>query len=147
MLIGVAGPCANFALTLALMFFYYSFINEVTAVSVKTTTVEWVTPGSAAAQAGLQSGDVITRFDGVNNPDWDMVYEHMRLNANQSVPVTVERGGQTLSASCRFLRAPRATASIRATREFRRSICQAPSLLPKCRRELPRRRLACSRAI
>jgi regulator of sigma E protease len=96
MLIGVAGPCANFVLTLALMMFYYSFINEVTAVSVKTTTIEWVTPGSVAEQAGLESGDVITRFDGANNPDWDIVYEHMRLNANQSVPVSVERGGETL---------------------------------------------------
>jgi regulator of sigma E protease len=96
MLIGLAGPAANFVLTLALMMFYYGFINEVTAVSVKTTTVEWVTPGSLADNAGLQSGDVITRFDGVNNPDWDLVYEHMRLNANQLVPVNVLRGGETL---------------------------------------------------
>jgi len=96
MLIGLAGPTANFLLTLALMLFYYSFINEVPSVVVKTTTVEWVIPGSVAAQAGLETGDVITRFDGVNNPDWDTVYEHMRLNANQTVPTTVERGDQTL---------------------------------------------------
>jgi len=96
MLIGLAGPTANFLLTLALMLFYYSFINEVPSVVVKTTTVEWVIPGSVAAQAGLETGDVIARFDGVNNPDWDTVYEHMRLNANQTVPTTVERGNQTL---------------------------------------------------
>jgi regulator of sigma E protease len=96
MLIGLAGPSANFALTLVLMFFYYGVINEVPAVTVKTTTVEWVAPGSVAAQAGLESGDVITRFDGVNNPDWDTVYEHMRLNANQTVAMSVERGGETL---------------------------------------------------
>jgi regulator of sigma E protease len=96
MLIGLAGPTANFLLTLALMLFYYSFINEVPSVSVKTTTVEWVVPGSVAAQAGLETGDVITRFDGINNPDWDMVYEHLRLNANQTVPMMVLRGDQTL---------------------------------------------------
>jgi regulator of sigma E protease len=96
MLIGLAGPTANFVLTLALMLFYYSFFNEVTSVSVKTTTVEWVIPGSVAATAGLQTGDVITRFDGISSPDWDTVYEHMRLNANQTVPLSVERGGQAL---------------------------------------------------
>jgi regulator of sigma E protease len=96
MLIGLAGPCANFVLTLALMLFYFSFINEVTAVTVKSTTIEWVTPGSVAAQAGLETCDVITRFDGVSSPDWDLVYDHMRLNANQTVPITVQRGDQTL---------------------------------------------------
>ena len=96
MLIGVAGPTANFVLTLALMLFYYSLINEVPAVTVKTTTVEWVTPGSNAARAGLQTGDVITRFDGIGNPDWDLVFEHMQLNANQTVPLTVERGDRTV---------------------------------------------------
>jgi regulator of sigma E protease len=97
MLIGLAGPTANFVLTLALMLFYYAFINEVPAVTVKTTTIEWVTPGSLAADAGLQNGDTITRFDGVNNPDWDMVYERTRLNANQSVPLTVQRGAESLN--------------------------------------------------
>jgi regulator of sigma E protease len=97
MLIGLAGPTANFALTLALMLFYYTFFNEVPAVTVKTTTVEWVTPDSLAAQAGLETGDIITRFDGENNPDWDMVYEHTRLNANQSVPLTVQRGAEMLN--------------------------------------------------
>jgi len=96
MLIGVAGPVANFVLTLALMLFYYSFINEVPAVTVKTTAVEWVIPGSSAANAGLETGDVITRFDGVNNPDWELIDDHARLNANQSVPTTVARGGQTV---------------------------------------------------
>lgn len=52
MLIGLAGPCANFVLTLALMLFYFGFINEVPSVTVKTTTVEWITPGSAPRRQG-----------------------------------------------------------------------------------------------
>ena len=44
MLIGLAGPVANFLLAFVLMFFYFAFINEVPSVTVKTTTVEWVTP-------------------------------------------------------------------------------------------------------
>jgi len=99
MLIGVAGPMANFALTMLLMIFYFGFINEVWSVTVKTTSVEWVTPGSAADSAGLKTGDEILRFDNVNHPDWEAVYDHCRLNANQMVPVMVERGGQTLPLS------------------------------------------------
>ena len=56
MLIGLAGPCFNFLLVIVLMLFYYAFINEVPSVTVKTTTVEWVTPESAAAAAGLETG-------------------------------------------------------------------------------------------
>lgn len=99
MLIGVAGPVFNFLLTLALMLFYYAFINEVPAVSVATTTVDWVEPSSAAAAAGIQTGDLIVNFDGMKNPDWEAVYDHSRLNANQMVPVAVQRGGQTIQVS------------------------------------------------
>ena len=96
MLIGLAGPIANFVLALGLMLVYYAWINEVPAGIVKTTSVDWVIPDSLAAQAGLQPGDIISRFDGVNNPDWELVYDHSRLNANQAVPLTVEREGQSL---------------------------------------------------
>jgi len=99
MLIGLAGPMANFALTLALMFVYFGWINEVPATTLKATTIEWIAPNSAAAVARLQPGDVITRFDGVKNPDWDMVYDHLKLNANQMVPVTVDRAGSTVQLS------------------------------------------------
>jgi regulator of sigma E protease len=97
MLIGLAGPTSNFVLAMALMVFYFGWINEVQSVEVKSTTVEWVTPGSAAAQAGILPGDVIQRFDSVGNPDWDAIYVHSRLNANQPVPMTVERNGNTLA--------------------------------------------------
>jgi len=98
-LIGLAGPMANFALTLALMTCYFWWINEVPAAMLKTTTVEWVTPDSAAATAGFQAGDVITRFDKVTNPSWDIVYEDAQVNANQMVSVTVDRNGRSIQLS------------------------------------------------
>ena len=101
MLIGLAGPTFNILLTLGLMWFYFAFINEVPAATVKTTSVEWVTPGSAAATAGIETGDVIVGFDNVKNPDWEIVYDHIRLNANQVVPMAVERGGNTQQLSLR----------------------------------------------
>lgn len=96
MLIGLAGPVANFVLALVLMIFYFGWINEVPSIQIKTTTLEWVTPGSAAAQAGLQPGDVFRRFDSIDNPTWDDIYAHTRLNPNQPVAMTVQRGSQTL---------------------------------------------------
>jgi regulator of sigma E protease len=99
MLIGVAGPVANFILAFVLMLFYYGWINEMPKHEVTTTTIEWVVPGSPAAQAGLQPGDVITRYETADSPDWDMVNQRAAMNQSQTVPVTVERGGQTIQLS------------------------------------------------
>lgn len=95
MLIGLAGPIANFILAVVLMVFYFAFINEVPAIEVKTPTIEWVTPGSAAAEAGFHAGDQIIRFDAFKKPDWAQIDAQSRINANQIVPVTIERDNQT----------------------------------------------------
>jgi regulator of sigma E protease len=95
MLIGLAGPVSNFILAFVLMIFYFGWINEVPSVEVKTTSVEWVIPGSAAAQAGIQPGDVIRHFDTADQPSWEKVYERVKLNAGQTVSVTVDRDGKT----------------------------------------------------
>src|SRR3954447_1264703 len=59
MLIGVAGAVANFILAFVLMFIYFHWINEVPKYLISASIVEYVVPGSAAAQAGFQPGDVI----------------------------------------------------------------------------------------
>jgi regulator of sigma E protease len=95
-LIGLAGPVANFILAFVLMLIYFGLFNEVPSIEVRTTTVEWIVPDSAAAQAGLQTGDVIRQFDKVANPTWEGVYERVSINLNQTVPLTVERAGKTV---------------------------------------------------
>ena len=99
MLIGAAGPAANFVLAFALMVGYYGWFNEVPAVEVKSTTVEWITPGSPAAQAGIEPGDILRRVAGADNPDWEKIFYRIKLNANQTIPVTVERADKTLQLS------------------------------------------------
>jgi len=102
MLIGLAGPVANFILAFVLMLFYYGWINETPKHEVTVTSVEWVVPGSPAAQAGFQPGDLVRHFDTVDNPDWDQVNQRAQLNMGQTIPVTVDRAGQRVDLSFRM---------------------------------------------
>jgi regulator of sigma E protease len=102
MLIGLAGPFSNFVLAFVLMTFYFGVFNEVPKYVVQSTTIEWVNAGSPAAQAGLQPGDVIRRFETVDNPSWEQVFTRATLNLRQTVPVTVNRGGNTIALSLRL---------------------------------------------
>lgn len=99
MLIGLAGPVANFVLAFVLMLFYFHFINEVPKYVVNSTTVEWVIPGSPAAQAGLDTGDVIREFDNQKISDWMQVNNRAQMNLNQTVQVTVDRDGKPVHVS------------------------------------------------
>ncbi|MGA2216600.1 MAG: RIP metalloprotease RseP [Terracidiphilus sp.] len=107
MLIGVAGPVANFILAFGLMLFYFGVFNEVPKSEITSATIEWVAPGSAADQAGIQPGDVIRRFETANNPDWDAINRRSALNQGQTVPVTVDRHGKLLQLNLRVPVSPR----------------------------------------
>jgi regulator of sigma E protease len=101
-IIGLAGPFANFVLALALMAGFYMLHNEVPLYEDQAIKLDWVVPGSAAASAGLLAGDTIVNFDGQENPTWEQVYEHSALNLqsqnmSHSLPLVVERGGQRVS--------------------------------------------------
>jgi len=96
MLIGVAGPVSNFVLAFVLMLIYFNFIHEVP--DIRTTKIEWVTPGSAADQAGLKPGDVVTKFENTSNPDYQKFYEIAADNKGKTIPVTVDRNGATIQS-------------------------------------------------
>jgi len=97
MLIGLAGPLANFLLAFVAMAFYYNWINEVP--SFKTISIEWVQQDSSAGQAGIEPGDSIVGFDGVDNPSWDQLEIRANRKMGQYVPVSVERDGKTVQTS------------------------------------------------
>ena len=107
MLIGLAGPVANFILAFVLMFIYYHWINEVPKYLMGSSTVEWVVPGSAAAQAGIQPGDVVQQFDNTQNPDWMQIGMRASMNLNQTVQVTVLRDAQPVQLSLHIPPEPR----------------------------------------
>jgi len=61
----------------------------------KPAVISWVKADSPAAKAGLESGDRITRIDGVQDPTWEQVYQKVMLSANQPLDITVQRGGSS----------------------------------------------------
>ncbi len=98
-LIAVAGPVANFVLALVLMTGLYMMHNEVEVYRTQAATVDFVAPDSPASHAGVAPGDRITHFERVDNPTWEQLSLRAALNMGQSVPMSVDRGGQPVATT------------------------------------------------
>ena len=96
-LIGLAGPVSNFLLALLLMTGFYMMHNEVEAFRSQAANIDFVSDHTAATDAGLKAGDVITRFDKVTNPTWEQVSIRAAMNVGQTITVDVKRDGQTVN--------------------------------------------------
>jgi regulator of sigma E protease len=90
-LIGLAGPVANFILAFVLMTGLYMMHNEVENYLAGPAITDFVPQDSPAGHAGIQAGDLIVRFDKDKNPTWEQVRMRAALDVNSQVPVTVER--------------------------------------------------------
>jgi regulator of sigma E protease len=104
-LIACAGPAANFLLALVLMAIVFMGHNLVPNYLSHPAVIDYVQPNSAAAKAGLQHGDRVLRFDGVENPTWQQIFEHAAINLNHSVSMQVQRDGQQKDLSL-YLQSP-----------------------------------------
>jgi regulator of sigma E protease len=98
-LIALAGPAANFVLSIVLMTFAAHFHHEVDKYLNGAAIVDYVPTQSAAARAGLHAGDTITRFNDVANPSWEQILDETALNLNTSVPLAFTHNGQTIAAT------------------------------------------------
>ncbi len=98
-LIAFAGPIANFILSLVLLTFVGLYHHEVDMYLDSPAVVDYVPTGTAAANAGLSAGDLITSFNGHANPTWFQVFEECSLNQNRTVPYTFLHDGHSVSAS------------------------------------------------
>ena len=90
-LIGLSGPTSNFLLAFLLMTGLYMMHNEVDQYMRGAAVIDFVPQASAAAHAGLAAGDHIVQFGRDTNPTWQQIGIRIGLDANQTIPVTVER--------------------------------------------------------
>jgi regulator of sigma E protease len=89
----VAGPAMNVVLALLIPMFIGMFLFKSPAYLTKPAVVGAVPLGSSAEQAGLQPGDAIVKFAGIENPAWSKVRDYTLINDNKPIPVTVMRNG------------------------------------------------------
>jgi RIP metalloprotease RseP len=92
----LAGPFANFAIALVLLFAI--FVGWGTP-NLDRWTVDRVVEGSAAAEAGLQPGDRIVSFGGQPVTDFAGLSDMIQPAAGQPVEIVYERDGEEFTTS------------------------------------------------
>jgi len=96
-LIAIAGPAMNIMLAVVLLTTIYMVHYEYPAVYDEPPVVGWVFKDTAAAKAGIEIGDHITRVDDVQNPTWEQIDLKEALSPGQPLDVTVQRNGSSIS--------------------------------------------------
>ena len=96
-LVAIAGPAMNIMLAIVLLTTVYMVHYEYPAVYDESPVIGWVFKDMAAAKAGFEVGDRITRVDGIDNPTWEQVDLKEALSPGQPLDVTIERNGKSLS--------------------------------------------------
>lgn len=92
-LVMLGGPFMNFVLALSIPF-AIALIYGVPAVPAPI--VGSVKAEGSADRAGIEVGDRIVNFGGIENPSWDRIGDEALLQADKSIPLEVEREGQRL---------------------------------------------------
>ncbi|SEG53287.1 regulator of sigma E protease [Bryocella elongata] len=94
MIIGVAGPLANFILAFILMAALSHYHHEVDKYLSGPAVVDYVPANTPAASLGMGSGDTILSFNGKANPTWEKISVECALHMHQSLPITFSHQGQ-----------------------------------------------------
>jgi regulator of sigma E protease len=92
--VAVAGPVMNIMTALAIPFAGAMLLGVPTTPLPNISSVRSNGPAQAA---GLQVGDKIVAFNGVENPSWDRIRGDVLLSPGNELPMTVERNGQRLA--------------------------------------------------
>lgn len=85
----VAGPLANFVLAVVI----FSAIFMVFGKQSMTARVDSVQPGSAAASAGIQPGDLVTAIDGKPIADFADMQRVVSESAGENLDIQLDRNG------------------------------------------------------
>ena len=93
-LVVLAGPMANFLLAILIFAAFFSL-----AGTPRTNIVGDVVPQTAAAAAGIRTGDRILSIAGRTTPTFDDVSSVVLVRPNETVPIEIERGNAVLQLS------------------------------------------------
>lgn len=88
-LIVLAGPMANFLLAIIIFAAFFATLGP-----PRTNVVGAVSPGTAAAAAGIQPGDRILSVAGRDTPTFDDILNVVVIRPNEAVAIEIERQGR-----------------------------------------------------
>jgi regulator of sigma E protease len=92
-LVALAGPVMNVLTALAIPL-AGALMYGIPATP--TPVISSLASGGASETAGLQRGDRIVAFNGIEHPKWDTIRGDALLSPGQPLPVVVERNGQRI---------------------------------------------------
>ncbi|MDQ6678316.1 MAG: RIP metalloprotease RseP [Acidobacteriota bacterium] len=96
LIIAVAGPAMNILLSVGILAGLF-MVHYQKVVQDGPSVIGHIEANSAAAKAGLQTGDVIARLDGKNNPSWEDITLKTLESAYKTLDLTITRGGRNIS--------------------------------------------------
>jgi regulator of sigma E protease len=95
-LIAIAGPAANIILAIAVLTGVFMVHHESPIFWNEPAVIGFVSEGSAAEKAGLESGDRVVRIHNASDPTWATAMYEIALNPDQPVDLQIQRGAETL---------------------------------------------------
>jgi len=90
-----AGPAANFLFAVVVLALVYLFVGKPYVDPV----VGVVTPGSAAAEAGLQARDRILSLNGAAVDEFGDIEVRVQMNLDQPLAIVLDRGGKQIEVT------------------------------------------------
>lgn len=96
LVIAFAGPFMNIVLAIALLTGVFMVHYEHPIYWDQPAVIGYVMENTPAERAGVQVGDKITSFDGVQNPLWEDVANHTAISPKLPLNVTLQRGEQVV---------------------------------------------------
>jgi regulator of sigma E protease len=98
-LIAIAGPAMNIILAVAVLTGLYMVHYEFPVYWKKSVPVAWVDKNSPAEAAGIRPGDRILKLDDLQEPTWEQMVYAIKMNPNQRVDVTLQRGNEVVKTT------------------------------------------------
>lgn len=88
----VAGPLANFLLSIVIFASVFAFVG----IPANEPRVGVVQPGSAAENAGIRSGDLIAAIDGTKIETFSDIVKAVSFRGGEQLKVTIDRSGTAI---------------------------------------------------